>query len=98
MIKTVIGIGTTSGKDTDKFEKFGLTAVSGKKVDAPLIKECHSNFECKIHDSRMIKKYNYFVFEVVAAHVAVSPKFPETVHYRGDGIFMVSGKHLNFPS
>ena len=98
MIKSVTGIGTTSGKDTDKFEKFRLTATDGRKVDAPLIKECYANFECRIHDASMVKKYNYFIFEVVAAHVASSPKFPKSVHYRGDGIFMVSGRHLNFPS
>jgi len=32
---------------------------------------------------------------VVKAHVAVSPKLPETVHYRGDGKFMVSGKEIS---
>jgi hypothetical protein len=32
-----------------------------------------------------------FVFEVVKAHVAMSPKYPRTMHYRGDGVFMLSG-------
>ena len=25
------------------------------------------------------------------AHVATSPKYPKTLHYRGDGAFMLSG-------
>jgi hypothetical protein len=29
---------------------------------------------------------------VVKAHVAKSPKHPETLHYTGDGVFMVAGK------
>jgi hypothetical protein len=32
-----------------------------------------------------------FVFEVVKAHVAISPRMPKTIHYRGDGEFMISG-------
>jgi len=40
--------GTKSGRDMDKFDKFGFTAVKGKTVDAPYIKECPVHFECKI--------------------------------------------------
>lgn len=88
---TVVKIGNCSGRGEDKFKKFGLTPLQGRKVDAPLIKECYANFECKLIDSSMIKKYNLFILEVVKAHVAVSPKFPKTLHYRGDGLFMLSG-------
>lgn len=95
MAKTVVGIGNCSGSEVNKFEKFGLTAQPGKKVKAPLIKECYANFECKIHDARLLNKYNFFIFKVVRAVAATSPKFPQTIHYTGDGIFMVSGKHIN---
>jgi hypothetical protein len=37
-----------------------------------------------------------FIFEVVKAHVAASPKYPKTIHYRGDGIFMVSGRSVSY--
>jgi flavin reductase (DIM6/NTAB) family NADH-FMN oxidoreductase RutF len=86
LIDAVIRIGNTSGADTDKFKKFRLTPLAGSKVKAPLIAECYANFECKLIDSSLIKKYSLFVFEVVKAHVATSPKYPETVHYRGDGL------------
>ena len=39
----------------------------------------------------MVRKYNLFVFEVVKAHVARSPSVPKTIHYRGDGQFMIAG-------
>jgi hypothetical protein len=39
--------------------------------------------------------YNFFIFEVVKAHVAPSPRHPETLHYTGDGVFMVSGKIIS---
>ena len=87
----VVGIGNTSGRDIDKFAKFRLTAVQGQKVDAPLIAECYASFECRVADSSLIDRYSLFVLEVVKAHVAASPKFPRTLHYRGDGLFMLSG-------
>jgi len=87
----VVGVGNGSGRDMDKFAKFGLTPAPGKKVEAPLIAECYANFECKLVDSSLISKYSLFVLEVVKAHAAASPKYPRTLHYRGDGVFMVSG-------
>lgn len=87
----VVAIGNCSGRDVNKFEKFKLTPVRGEKIKAPLVKECYANFECKLIDSSLIKKYSLFVLEVVKAHVAISPKFPKTIHYRGDGLFMISG-------
>ena len=87
----VVGIGNCSGRDTDKFAKFGLTAERGAKVVAPLISECYANFECRLYDASLVNKYSLFVWEVVKAHVAQSPQYPRTLHYRGDGEFMISG-------
>jgi flavin reductase (DIM6/NTAB) family NADH-FMN oxidoreductase RutF len=87
----VVGIGNSSGRDIDKFAEFGLTAGQASRVDAPLIEECYASFECKLADAKLIPTYSLFVFEVVKAHVAMSPKYPRTMHYRGDGVFMLSG-------
>ena len=95
LMDEVIGIGNCSGTDVDKFEKFGLTAEKGSKVKAPIIKECYANFECKLTETKMIKSYSLFIFEVVKAQAAISPKYPETMHYRGDGVFMISGKNIS---
>jgi len=95
LAKTVVGIGNCSGADVDKFQKFGLTPQHATKVKAPLIGECFANLECRLYDSRLIKKYSLFVWEVVKAHVATSPKNPRTIHYQGDGQFMVAGPQLN---
>ena len=102
LLDAVIGIGNRHAgprDKVDKFERFGLTPAPAAKVNAPLIAECYANFECKLIDASLIRKYSLFVFQVVAAHVASvkkgGPKYPTTVHYRGDGVFMVSGRHLN---
>ena len=88
---TVVKIGNTSGRDLDKFAAFHLTAVPGKKVRAPRIQECYANFECRLADSSLIDGYGLFVFEVVKGYARTTPKFPKTLHYRGDGLFMIAG-------
>ena len=92
---TVVRIGNSTGGDIYKFDVFKLTPVPAAKVKTPLIKECYANFECRLADSRLVQTYNFFIFEVVRAHVAVSPRYPETIHYRGDGVFMLSGTNTS---
>jgi flavin reductase (DIM6/NTAB) family NADH-FMN oxidoreductase RutF len=92
MAATVVKIGNSTGREIDKFEEFNLTPVKASKVKAPLIGECYASFECKLVDTSLINKYSLFVFEVVKAHVARTPKFPRTLHYRGGGEFMISGE------
>jgi flavin reductase (DIM6/NTAB) family NADH-FMN oxidoreductase RutF len=88
---TVVDIGNCSGSEVDKFKRFRLTAAPAERVKAPLIAECFANFECRLSDARLVRRYNFFIFEVVKAHVARAPRFPKTIHYRGDGLFMLSG-------
>ena len=92
---TVAKIGNCSGATVDKFKKFKLTAVEAEQVKAPLIAECYANLECRLADDRLCEDYNVFIFEVVKAHAASTPKYPKTIHYRGDGLFMVAGRSLN---
>jgi flavin reductase (DIM6/NTAB) family NADH-FMN oxidoreductase RutF len=89
----VVGIGNSSGRDVDKFRRFELTAGQGEKVKAPFIEECFANFECRVIDTKQVTKYSLFILEVVKAHVALRPRYPETIHYRGDGVFMISGEN-----
>ena len=96
MVDTVVDIGNCSGADgIDKFEAFGLTASPARHVGAPLIAQCHANFECRLVDKRQIRTHGMFIWEVVKAHVAPRPKRPKTLHYRGEGEFMVAGPHIS---
>jgi flavin reductase (DIM6/NTAB) family NADH-FMN oxidoreductase RutF len=96
--RKVVGIGNCSGAEIDKFKKFKLTPASASKVDVPLIQECFANFECKLFDAALVNRYNFFIFEVVKAHVASAPKYPLTLHFRGDGVFMLSGRSIKLAS
>ena len=93
MLDKVVGIGTCSGADTDKFAKFKLTPVKGRIVKAPLIKECLANIECKVVD--IVKRHNIVVLKAVAAYFDTSRKEKRTVHAVGDGTFIVDGRKLS---
>jgi len=93
LIDQVVGVGTCSGADTDKFEKFELTPGQGKHVRSPLIKECLANIECKVSD--IVEKHNIIVLEGVAAYFDSSRKEKRTIHAVGDGTFVVDGRKLN---
>jgi flavin reductase (DIM6/NTAB) family NADH-FMN oxidoreductase RutF len=95
MAETVVGIGNISGREVDKFDAFNLTAGLSNAVEAPSIEECYANLECRLIDKTLIKRYSLFIFEVVAARAAQRPANPKTIHYRGNGQFMVSGHALN---
>ena len=93
MLDTVVGIGTCSGADTDKFGKFRLTPVKGKHVKAPLIKECLANIECKVVD--IVRKHSIIVLEGVAAYFDHARKEKRTFHAVGDGTFIVDGRRVS---
>lgn len=40
--------GTVSGRDHDKFEEKGLTAIPSKQVRVPRVRECGIHFECRV--------------------------------------------------
>ena len=96
--KQMVGIGNSSGRDINKFEVFGLTPGKAKLVKAPLIDECYINLECKVVDTKLVSKYNFFILEVVKAWINPAMKSPRTIHHQGKGRFMVSGEIIKLPS
>jgi flavin reductase (DIM6/NTAB) family NADH-FMN oxidoreductase RutF len=93
LLDKVVGIGTCSGKDTDKFARFKLTPMRGKAVRAPLIRECLANIECRVID--IVKRHNIVVLEAVAACLDTARKEKRTVHAVGDGTFIVDGRRID---
>ncbi|MGE5085156.1 MAG: flavin reductase family protein [Bacillota bacterium] len=93
MIDKVVGVGTCSGSEIDKFKKFNLTSDPGKYVAAPLIRECLANIECKVID--IVAKHDIVILEGVAAYFNPSHKEKRTIHAVGDGTFIVDGRRLD---
>ncbi|MEW6067564.1 MAG: flavin reductase family protein [Nitrospirota bacterium] len=96
MIKEVLCCGTQSGRDIDKFKICKLTQVKAQKVNAPLIKECIGNIECKLYSHYKAGDHTIFVGEVVAAsvkegifeeHLKVDLDEAKTLHHLGGKVF-----------
>lgn len=92
-IDEVVGIGTCSGSETDKFGKFGLTPLPARHVGPPLIEECLANIECRVVD--IVKRHDIVVLEGLAAYFDGSRKERRTLHAVGDGSFIVDGRKLD---
>lgn len=98
LARQVVKCGNVSGRDLDKFAAFGLTTAPATLVAAPLIDECFANLECRVADTRLMNRYNFFVLEVLKAWVDPRFKNPRTLHHRGFGVFMVAGDTIRLPS
>lgn len=98
IVAKVVSVGNTSGRDIDKFKTFALTVGPASVVKAPLIEECYANLECRVVDTAMVNKYNFFVLEVVKAWIDPAVKDPKTIHHMGKGVFMIAGKKIRLPS
>lgn len=66
LLAKVDACGITSGRDIDKFKEFGLTRISGKATNAPLIAECPVSIECKLKETVDLGSHHLFLGEVVS--------------------------------
>lgn len=98
LAEKVVAAGNCSGRDTDKFAAFGLTAAPAQQVTAPLVAECFANLECRIVDPALVDRYNLFVLEVVKAWIDPARQDAKTIHHRGYGKFAVDGETITLTS
>jgi flavin reductase (DIM6/NTAB) family NADH-FMN oxidoreductase RutF len=94
----VAKVGNCSGSGTDKFKSFALTPLPAHDVRPPLIKECFCNLECRVKDTRLVKRYNLFILEALKAWIDPAQKNPKTLHHRGFGSFAVDGPIIKLSS
>jgi flavin reductase (DIM6/NTAB) family NADH-FMN oxidoreductase RutF len=94
----VVQVGNCSGRNVDKFAKFGLTPLPAARVAPPLVAECFANLECRVADTRMVNKYNLFILEVLKAWIDPAQKNPRTIHHQGYGCFVVDGERIKLKS
>ncbi|MCL2524323.1 MAG: flavin reductase family protein [Betaproteobacteria bacterium] len=93
MLDIAVGIGTCSGREEDKFEKFGLTRATARHVKAPLIEQCLANIECEVVD--IVERHNIVVLQGVAAWFDSGRKEKRLLHAIGDGTFVVDGRKFD---
>ena len=93
LIDKVIGIGTCSGQDTDKFDAFDIARKPARNVHSPLLPDCLANIECRVLD--ILDPYGIVVLEGVAAWIDRDRREKRTLHAVGDGTFIVDGETID---
>ena len=79
LAKKVVSCGNTTGQKINKIKRFKLAVSPAAIVEAPLLDECYASLECRVIDTDMAKRYNFFVLEIVKAWVDPSVKNPKTL-------------------
>lgn len=94
--------GVKSGREIDKFKEFNLNREKGSKVDAPIIKECPVNIECKVREVISLGTHDVFIADILAVQVDKSliDKEGKIKLWKADllayahGSYYTLGKHL----
>ncbi|GJM63332.1 hypothetical protein PEDI_38840 [Persicobacter diffluens] len=69
LVQYVKYVGHHSGRDVDKFEKTGLTAVRADSVSAPYVQEFPIILECRVTEYFDLGSHRQFVGQVIDAKV-----------------------------
>ena len=61
-------VGSTTGRETDKWGETGLKREPATIVQPPLLADCPVNLECQVRHTLRLPSHSLFVAEVVAIH------------------------------
>jgi len=68
MVDVIYGVGSVSGRDVDKVEKFGLKVLKGREVRAPVLEDALGVLECRVAAKVESEDTTLFVGDVLAAY------------------------------
>lgn len=77
LLSALHGCGEASGRDDDKFQRFGLTPEDPVDIDAPRIGECVAHIECGVIQRMSLGDHDLFVGHVLNVSAETSA-FRET--------------------
>lgn len=106
LAETTLAVGSSSGRDGDKFAALNMTTFPSQHIAAPLINGCLAWLECKvIPEPHNQQRYDLFIAEVVAAWADAAAfsagrwHFPaddqRSLHYLAGGAFFATGEAFN---
>ena len=102
-----VAVGQSSGRDIDKFDRFGLKTFPAQKIAAPMLENCVAWLECVVI-SDATQRYDLFIAEVVASYVDPAvfhdndwdfggDPLDRTMHYISNGEFFATGERFHVP-
>ncbi len=73
----VISVGSTSGQDIDKFQRFNIGTDKSQKTAVPILNAAYAAYECQLIDDREYGDHRWLVGEIVAVHLLREAFTPE---------------------
>jgi len=106
LAQAVVDVGTASGREVDKWSRFGIGTLPAARISAPLVAGCIAWLECRVLDERPTEqKYDLFLAEVVAASADdrvfsggrwhFGDESLRSLHYVAGGQFFTTGESLS---
>ncbi|SEQ94656.1 NADH-FMN oxidoreductase RutF, flavin reductase (DIM6/NTAB) family [Lentzea xinjiangensis] len=95
LAERVVDVGNTSGREVDKWQRFGLTPAPAAVVRAPLVAECFANVECTVADDRLVGDYNLWILRGERAWFDATKRGAGEFHHRGDGTFSANASTVD---
>lgn len=102
MLDPVYDAGQVSGRDADKWERFGLVRLPAARIAAPLVAGCLGWLECRVVDRSLADSMDLLVCETVAAWAddevfrdgtwCFEEPDRRSVHHLAGGRFVTSGE------
>ncbi len=105
-VDLVYAVGSCSGRDEDKFDKFAIAVEDATMMAVPTIAGCAAWLECVVRlDPAARAAYELIVLECVAAFAdealwaagdwRFAPDGPRTIHHTTRGSFFATGARLD---
>lgn len=75
----IASVGGSSGREGDKFQRFGIAKEKPLKTSVPLLADAYACYECKVVECKTYGDHVWVVGEVVASHFEQDYFTPEHV-------------------
>lgn len=101
LAEAVLGCGGVSGAKVNKFEKWNLHPLPGKRIATPYLQEAIGHIECRVASNHDYEGVTLFIGPAVYAEIEENcydshliPENVKTIHHIGAGWFSVTGKRF----
>ncbi|OZM56065.1 flavin oxidoreductase [Lottiidibacillus patelloidae] len=64
----ILKAGTETGANGDKFQKLGISFISGVTIKCPILTDAYVAYECKLIDVNTYGDHDFFVGEITGFH------------------------------
>jgi len=64
----IASVGGISGREVDKFRRFGIAKEKPLKTSVPILKEAYAAYECKLVDHKVYGDHIWVVGQILASH------------------------------